>query len=451
MSKYNKQFKLKVVQEFLKSGGLKRVGHLFEISHADVRKWVLAYQAHGHSGLSPKRQHYCPQFKLQVLQYMAKHQVSARPTAAHFRIGSMTTILQWQRLYNEGGITALKPKPKGRLSMSQFNIKALLKKPISELTPEELRRRLEYAEAEAAYLKKFRSLSSEQSSKREQAQVITELRPHYRLLDLLTIAKMAKSVYYYWVKVGSNRSDPYQSAKEQITQIFSAHQGRYGYRRVHLELRNQQQYLNHKTVQKLMTQLGLKSLVRPKRYQSYKGSVGKVAPNLLERNFETSKPNQKWVTDVTQFNVKGEKVYLSPVLDLYNGEIISYEVADRPQISSVMQMLQKAFKQLKKEDRPVLHSDQGWQYQMGLYQQALKEKGITQSMSRKGNCLDNAVMENWFGIMKTEFFYQKKFADVPSFKKELKEYIDYYNHDRIKQKLKGLSPVQYRTQSLLVT
>ena len=216
-------------------------------------------------------------------------------------------------------------------------------------------------------------------------------------------------------------------------------------------IRNDACYLNHKTVQKLMTQLGLKSTVRPKRYQSYKGGIGKVAPNLLERNFGASKPNQKWVTDVTEFNVKGEKVYLSPIFDLYNQEIISYEIADRPQISSVMQILGGAFKRLKHEDRPVLHSDQGWQYQMGLYQEALRKQGITQSMSRKGNCLDNAVMENWFGIMKTEFFYQKKFDDVQTFKTELKEYIDYYNHDRIKQKLQGLSPVQYRTQSLVLT
>ena len=261
---------------------------------------------------------------------------------------------------------------------------------------------------------------------------------------------MAKSVYYYW-RAASSKADPYQGAKEHITQIFNAHRGRYGYRRVRLELRNQQQYLNHKTVQKLMGQLGLKSTVRPKRYQSYRGSVGKVAPNLLERNFRASRPHQKWVTDVTEFNIKGEKVYLSPILDLFNGEIISYEIADRPQISSVMQMLQKAFKQLKPKDKPILHSDQGWQYQMGFYQAALKEQGLTQSMSRKGNCLDNAVMENWFGIMKSEFFYQEKFETIESFKEGLHEYIHYYNHDRIKQKLKGLSPVDYRTQSLVLT
>lgn len=261
---------------------------------------------------------------------------------------------------------------------------------------------------------------------------------------------MAKSVYYYWRAAGS-KADPYQGAKERITQIFNAHQGRYGYRRVYLALRNEQQYLNHKTVQKLMRQLGLKSTVRPKRYRSYKGAIGKAAANLLERNFSANKPNQKWVTDVTEFNIKGERVYLSPILDLYNQEIISYEIADRPQIKTVMQMLQKAFKKLTSKDKPILHSDQGWQYQMGLYQKALQEQGITQSMSRTGNCLDNAVMENWFGIMKTEFFYQKKFETLETFKRELHEYIHYYNHDRIKQKLKGLSPAQYRTQSLLVT
>ncbi len=261
---------------------------------------------------------------------------------------------------------------------------------------------------------------------------------------------MARSVYYYQLSA-SAKVDPYLDAKTQIGAIYHRHKGCYGYRRVHLELSNQHRYLDPKTVQKLMGQLGLKSLVRPKRYQSYKGGIGKVAPNLLERNFAASKPNQKWVTDVTEFNIRGEKVYLSPILDLYNQEIVSYEISDRPQISSVMQMLQSAFKQLGPKDKPMLHSDQGWQYQMGFYQQAIKKQGITQSMSRKGNCLDNAVMENWFGIMKTEFFYRKRFESIESFKTELKEYIHYYNHDRIKQKLKGLSPVHYRTQSLLVT
>ena len=261
---------------------------------------------------------------------------------------------------------------------------------------------------------------------------------------------MPRSVYYYQVSA-SLKPDTYLEAKTAIKTIFHAHKGRYGYRRVQTALGSQSHYLNHKTVQKLMAQLSLKSTVRPKRYQSYKGALGKVAPNLLERKFVAKAPNQKWVTDVTEFNIKGERVYLSPILDLYNQEIISYTITDRPQISMVMQMLQKAFKQLKPKDKPILHSDQGWQYQMRFYQEALKEQGLTQSMSRKGNCLDNAVMENWFGIMKSEFFYQEKFETIDSFKQGLHEYIYYYNHDRIKQKLKGLSPVDYRTQSLVLT
>lgn len=278
---------------------------------------------------------------------------------------------------------------------------------------------------------------------------MAELRERYPLQALLLAAQIPRSVYYY--RVGINKADPYLEVKTHIKTIFHAHKGRYGYRRVHLALGHLQYYLNRKTVQRLMGQLGLKSTVRPKRYRSYKDDVGKAAPNTLSRGFVASKPNQKWVTDVTEFNIKGERVYLSPILDLYNQEIVSYEIADRPQINMVMQMLKGAFKRLRSEDKPLLHSDQGWQYQMDMYQQAIKAKGLTQSMSRKGNCLDNAVMENWFGIMKTEFFHRKKFESVEAFKAELRDYIHYYNHDRIKEKLKGLSPVQYRNQSLMVT
>jgi transposase InsO family protein len=264
--------------------------------------------------------------------------------------------------------------------------------------------------------------------------------------DLLAIARMPRSVYYYWLKA-NQKPDPRVDIKAKIELIFCEHQGRYGYRRISLALRNAGHYLNHKTVQRLMGELGLKSTVRPKRYKSYKGTVGSIAPNYLDRNFLATKPNEKWVTDVTEFNIKGAKVYLSPILDLYNQEIISYEIADQPKMNMVMQMLKTAFNRLHYGDQLTLHSDQGWQYQMRTYQHTLKEKGATQSMSRKGNCLDNAVMENWFGIMKSEFFYRKKFENIETFKEQLRQYIDYYNHSRIKQKLKGLSPVQYRTQS----
>jgi putative transposase len=235
--------------------------------------------------------------------------------------------------------------------------------------------------------------------------------------------------------------------KSMISTIYHDHKGRYGYRRITLELRNQGFLINHKTVQRLMKELGLKSLVRMKKYRSYKGNVGKIAPNILKRDFVATKPNEKWVTDVTEFQLFGEKLYLSPVLDLFNGEIIAYNIQSRPTYELVSKMLDKAFNCLSEVDAPVLHSDQGWHYQMKQFSYALKQNGITQSMSRKGNCLDNAVIENFFGLLKSELLYMQEFESMVHFKRELELYIEYYNHIRIKEKLKGLSPVQYRIQS----
>lgn len=263
-------------------------------------------------------------------------------------------------------------------------------------------------------------------------------------------AGLPRSVYYYWTKA-AQAPDRHAQAKALIRQVFHQHQGRYGYRRITLALQSLGCALNHKTVYKLMGHLQIKSTVRPKRYRSYRGEVGRVAPNQLQRDFAASRPNQKWVTDVTEFNIRGQRVYLSPILDLYNREIVSYQIAERPRLPVVLEMLAQACRRLRGDEALTLHSDQGWQYQMQPYRQALAARGIVQSMSRKGNCLDNAVMENFFGILKTEFFYRQRFDSVPEFVSGLKEYLRYYNYDRIKQKLKGLSPVQYRTQSFSLT
>ena len=241
--------------------------------------------------------------------------------------------------------------------------------------------------------------------------------------------------------------DKYTELKDVIRQIFSENRGRYGYRRITLELHNRGYYINHKTVQKLMKQCGLKCEIRRRKYRSYKGEVGKVAPNIISRNFKADKPNQKWTTDVTEFAIKDQKIYLSPILDMFNGEIVSYSISRHPTFKQITDMLDKAFKKIPDDTGLILHSDQGWQYQMKIYQWRLKEKG---SMSRKGNCLDNSVMENFFGLLKTEMFYKHKFDSAEQLINEIENYIDYYNNKRIKCKLKGLSPVQYRIQSSVV-
>lgn len=207
--------------------------------------------------------------------------------------------------------------------------------------------------------------------------------------------------------------------------------------------------INHKTVQRLTKQLGLICMVRIKKYRSYKGEVGRVAPNLLERNFEADKPNRKWVTDVTEFSLFGQKLYLSPILDLCSRDIVSYTIYDHPVLSMVTEMVEKAFVKIPDGTNLILHSDQGWHYQHKRYQQMLREKGIQQSMSRKGNCLDNAVIENFFGLLKSELLYLQKFVSLEQFKAELIDYLDYYNNRRIKAKLKGLPPALHRQQALL--
>ena len=270
-----------------------------------------------------------------------------------------------------------------------------------------------------------------------------ELRHKYDLNILLNQANMARSSFYYHQKQCKS-SDKYQVIKELIKSIYHKHKGRYGYRRITDELNNKGIIINHKTVLRLMKLIGLKSIIRVKKYKSYKGEQGKIAPNLLERNFKAEAPNQKWATDITEFNLLGKKLYLSPIIDLFNQEIISYELTERPVFNQVVVMLKKAFRKIPNNINLMLHSDQGWQYQMKQYQYLLKEKGINQSMSRKGNCLDNAIIENFFGTLKSELFYIQKFASLEELKHEIKQYINYYNNERIKSNLNKMSPIKYR-------
>ena len=262
----------------------------------------------------------------------------------------------------------------------------------------------------------------------------------------MQLSGLARSTYYYYLK--HQNTDKYGKEKEEILDIFNDNKGRYGYRRILIAMRNKGYVINHKTVLKLMNSLGLKGKQRKNdQYHSYKGTVGKVADNLLKRDFYAEKPFEKLTTDVTQFNISDSKVYLSPVLDLFNNEVVSYAVSMSPNLEQIREMLNGLFEKLPADAKPIFHSDQGWQYQHAEYQRLLSEHNITQSMSRKGNCMDNGAMENFFGRLKVEMFYGERFESVNAFIDELKKYIHYYNNERISLKLKGMSPVQYRTHS----
>jgi putative transposase len=274
---------------------------------------------------------------------------------------------------------------------------------------------------------------------------VIELGQQYPVTRLLNVAGLASSTFYYQ-RGALTVEDKYADLKKTIREIYDRHKGRYGYRRIRSVLVGMGTQINHKTVQRLMEQLGIKSLVRPKKYRSYKGELSKAAPNEIDRDFSAEQPNEKWVTDVTEFAVAGKKVFLSPVMDLFNREIVAFKMDTRPSYKLVHSMLNSALRKLKPADRPIVHSDQGWQYRMRAYQETLTERGLVQSMSRKGNCHDNAAMESFFGVLKTEFFYLNQFKSVGQLRRGLTNYIRYYNEERIKMQLGGLSPVAYRAQ-----
>ena len=239
----------------------------------------------------------------------------------------------------------------------------------------------------------------------------------------------------------------------EITKIYGDNKQRYGVRRVHHELLNRGYRINHKKTQRLMHKMALAGIRPKEKYHSYKGEVGRVAPNLINRNFTTTAPLQKWSTDVSQFNFSWGKCYLSPILDMHTNEIISYDLSMSPNLEQVMHMLKLAFRKFPKLDNLILHSDQGWQYQHKAYRDALKKHGVTQSMSRKGNCYDNCIIETFFGRLKTEMYYghEDDYSSFFEFSGELGKYIDYYNNSRIQKKTKWTPPSICREKSMNIS
>ncbi len=261
---------------------------------------------------------------------------------------------------------------------------------------------------------------------------------------------MAKSTYYFEISKTNVIDIKNTDLKDEIVKIYDENKGRYGVRRIYHELRNRGFVVNHKRVQRIMSNEGLKGKRPKEKYHSYKGEVGKVADNVINRDFSTTAPLQKWTTDVSQFNFSWGKCYLSPILDMNSNEVISYDLALSPNMEQIKRMLDGAFIKFPDVNGLIFHSDQGWQYQHKYYRKELKKHGITQSMSRKGNCYDNCIMETFFGRLKNEMYYgnERCYDSFEAFKVAMEEYIDYYNNRRIQSKTKWMPPVKYREASM---
>lgn len=280
------------------------------------------------------------------------------------------------------------------------------------------------------------------------AAAVTSLRARFPLRVLLQIAGLARSTYFHQVLV-AGREDRHADLKVRIRRIVAEHGRRYGHRRVHMVLTGEGLHVAKKTVLALMRRLGLVCQVRRRRRRRYTaGAEGRIAPNGLQRRFQAEGPNQKWVTDITEFAVAGQRVYLSPVIDLFDHAVIGHQIGTRPTTSFTNASLEQAFCRAGAPAGVMVHSDQGFQYQHASWRQIIQDHDGIQSMSRRGNCHDNAVAENFFSHLKAEAFLDRYPATVAEMTQALESYIQWYNHHRIQQRLEGLTPMKYREQAL---
>ncbi len=411
------------IYELRKQGySLEKLSNKFGINNSNIRYMIKLIDRYGIEFVKKgKNRYYSPDLKQEMIHKVLHEGWTKDRVSLEYGLPSRTILLNWLAQYRKNGYTIVE-KTRGRVPES------------GECHPKKVKR------------------TPIEGGKRERrkTEIVQELMTEFSLDLLLKSIKLARWTYYYHLKQ-LDKTDKDQELKAEIQSIFIEHKGNYGYRRIYLELRNRGYLVNHKRVQGLMKVLNLQAKMRQKRkYSSHKGDVGKKAENLIQGQFEGSKTMEKCYTDVTEFAIPAstQKLYLSPVLDGFNSEIIAFNLSCSPNLEQVQTMLEQAFTE-KHYENTILHSDQGWQYQHDSYHRFLESKGIQASMSRKGNSQDNGMMESFFGILKSEMFYgyEKTFKSLNQLEQAIIDYIDYYNNKKIKIKLKGLSPVQYRTKS----
>ncbi len=468
--KYSFELKKEIYEKYREGYGSDILSQKYGLSSSRIRYMCRLVNKHGIEVIRHKYRKYSTEYKLVAINRVLINGEVVDAVAVDLGLSSRYILDQWIKSYIENGynvVTKKKGRPSTRGKGKEDNRGA-----------GERERRTSRATTEENYreriIKKTAGLSSRgrKEGKEQLTKAVTELRQELKCsLDFIletinsndSLPHLPKSDYYYW----KNRSDPdakNSDLMDAITTIYTDNNKRYGYRRITLQLKNNGWTVNHKAVKRLMSKLKLYGITPRAKYKSYKGDFNGTVDNLLLhkkvdtkrhkteyiRDFSTSDVNEKWTTDVSEFHIAAGKLYLSPILDMHNREIVSYNISKSPSYMQITDMLNKAFNKFTDLSSLIFHSDQGWQYQMFQYHKALRERGITQSMSRKGNCLDNSPMENFFGKMKNEMFYghEYEFKSLEQLQKAMEDYIDYYNNERIQVKLKGLTPCQARNQSL---
>ena len=416
--------------------------------HIRICRWAHVLEAYGEDGLRHLgTRAFSKEDKLRAVARVESGE-SASAVAYSLGMADCSRVLAWLRAYRESGPEGLESRRKGRKPKGAQeeggDAGAAADRGAGAGEPP--------AGARELLLKKIEGLGGVGgATPRQKYEAILETRkerPEAALSELLSAAEMAKSSYFY----ESKRPDFDEKNKgiaERIASAFGASDGRYGVRRVCAAVNEgRERKVNHKKVQRLMAKMGLSARRKAVHYNSYKGKVGEVAPDLIivpyvrkdgqthhRSDFSTTGPNQKWTTDVSQFSGPFGKAYLSPIKDMGDGRIVSYDLSQSPNTEQIRRMLDGAFAANPHLEGLILHSDQGWQYQQPWYVKELKDHGIRQSMSRKGNCLDNCIMESFFGTMKNEMFcgHESEFRTFGELKAAVDKYIKWYNEVRIRR------------------
>ena len=360
---------------------------------------------------------------------------------------SRTSIYRWRKLYVSQGAAALmneKDRPRGELEegcqASSDEIRELQQQML------EMQMEIDILRETLKVIKKDPGVSWRNLNNREKTTIVDALKNRYSLSQLLPTLHLSKSSYYYQ-ESAIKGADKYSSLRLHIIELFNENRRCYGYRRIHALLRREGITISDKVVRRIMREANLVVKVkRRKKYNSYQGEISPAVPNLIERDFHAEQPNVKWLTDITEFAIPAGKVYLSPIIDCFDGMVTSWSISVAPDAKLVNDMLDKAINTLKNDEYPRLHSDRGCHYRWPGWIQRMKKKGLMRSMSKKGCTGDNAACEGFFGRLKNEMFYNRDWSEVSihEFEQELNGYISWYNEKRIKSSLGNLSPLEYR-------
>jgi len=355
-------------------------------------------------------------------------------------------IYKWIREYREKGHFSSMKKTTANIDVDPSDIKSI--EDINELKAQmiDMQMEIDILKETINVLKKDPGVDQTALTNREKAVIIDALKDKYSLPILCKKLELAKSSYYYQEKA-IHAEDKYLELRKKIIQLFHDNRDIFGYRKIHMLLRKEGIIVSEKIVRRIMKQEELIVKQRHRlKYNSYKGEVTPAVENVINRDFHADKPNQKWLTDITEFSIKAGKVYLSPLIDCFDGMPVSWTIGTSPNSELANTMLKKAIVTLNPSEKPIVHSDRGCHYRWPEWIKIMEDAGLIRSMSKKGCSPDNSACEGFFGHLKTEMFYGRNWDQysIEEFIQEVDEYMHWYCKDRIKSTLGGLSPLDYR-------